>query len=172
MRGLQDRDRCILRPVHHCRVKIGPAQQAFPSGFRAGRSTCSGKTALTSGTATKQVPAPQTPSIGPSIGPTERPASHFRSSDMRPERPPGHWQPHAFSAPSQRPALPRPRPPPAKSQAEGPLERAAEMFRNPASTSGSSKPAAPSSASVADLQRTTAPKTPPKHPGPQSVQKA
>ena len=34
-----------------------------------------------------------------------------------------------------------------------------------------SKPAAPSSASVADLQKTTAPKTPPKHPGSQNVQR-
>ena len=84
--------------------------------------------------------------------------------------PPGRWQPHAFSAPSQRPAMPRPRPTPAKSQAEDPLERAAEMFRI-ASTAGSSKPAAPSSASVADLQKTTAPKTPPKYSGPQNVQR-
>ena len=90
---------------------------------------------------------------------------------MSPERLPGRWQPHAFSASSQRPAMPRPRPPPAKSQAEDHLERAAEMFRTPASTAGSSKPAAPSSASVADLQKTTAPKTPPKHPGPQNVQR-
>ena len=96
----------------------------------------------------------------PSIGPTERPASHFRSSDMNPERPPGYWQPRAFAVPSQRPVLPRTRPPPSKSQAEDPLERAAEMFRNPASASGSNKPAAPSSASVADLQKTTAPKAP------------
>ena len=120
----------------------------------------------------QEVPRPRSapgllpPRPRPSIGPTERPASHFRSSDMSPERPPGLWQPRAFSAPSQRPAMPRPRPPPAKSQAEGPLERAAEMFRNPASTSGSSKPTVPSSASVADLHKTTAPKTPPKHPGP------
>ena len=172
MRGLQDRDRCILRPVHHCRVKIGPAQQAFPSGFRAGRSTCSERPPSHQERPPSRSRRRRCRALVRVLDQRSDLLSHFRSSDMRPERPPGHWQPHAFSAPSQRPALPRPRPPPAKSQAEGPLERAAEMFRNPASTSGSSKPAAPSSASVADLQRTTAPKTPPKHPGPQSVQKA
>ena len=55
--------------------------------------------------------------------------------------------------------------------AEDPLLRAAEMFSNPASGSGSNKPAAPSGAAVAHLQKTTAPKTPPKHPAPQGSQK-
>ena len=100
----------------------------------------------------------------PSIGPTIQPASHFRSPDVSPERPPGQWQPSSFTAPSQRPVLPRVRPPPSKSQAEDPLLRAAEMFSNPTSGSDSNKPAAPSGASVADLQKTRAPKTPPKHP--------
>ena len=76
-----------------------------------------------------------------------------------------------FTAPSQRPVLPRFRPPPSKSQAEDPLLRAAEMFSNPASGSGNNKTAAPSGASVADPQKTTAPKTPPKHPAPQGSQK-
>ena len=53
--------------------------------------------------------------------------------------------------------------PPSKSQAEDPLSRAPG--------SDSNKPAAPSGASVADLQKTTAPKTPPKHPAPQGSQK-
>ena len=92
----------------------------------------------------------------------------FRSSDMSPERPPGHWQPHAVAAPSQRPVLPRTRPPPSKSQAEDPLERAAEMFRNPARQE---QARSPFQCFVADLQKTTAPKTPPKHPGPQGSQK-
>ena len=55
----------------------------------------------------------------PSIGPTIQPASHFRSLDVSPERPPGQWQPPSFTAPSQKgrswPASP------SKSQAEGPL---------------------------------------------------
>ena len=55
----------------------------------------------------------------PSIGPTIQPASHFRSPDVSPERPPGQWQPPSFTAPSQKgrswPASP------SKSQAEGPL---------------------------------------------------
>ena len=54
---------------------------------------------------------------------------------LSPERPPGQWQPSSFTAPSQRPVLPRFRPPPSKSQAEDPLLRAAEMFSNPASGS-------------------------------------
>ena len=54
----------------------------------------------------------------PSNGPTIQPASHFRSPDVSPERPPGQWQPPSFTAPSQRPVLPRFRPPPSKSQAE------------------------------------------------------
>ena len=74
---------------------------------------------------------------------------------MSPERPPGHWQPHAVAAPSQRPVLPRTRPPPSKSQAEDPLERAAEMFGNPASASGRNKPAAPSSPSSPIFKKTT-----------------
>ena len=53
--------------------------------------------------------------------------------------------------------------------AEDPLLRAAEMFSNPASGSGSNKPAAPSGAAVAHLQKTTAPKTPPKHPAPKAL---
>ena len=107
----------------------------------------------------------------PSIGPTIQPASHFRSPDVSPERPPGQWQPSSFTAPSQRPVLPRFRPPPSKSQAEDPLLRAAEMFSNPTSGSDSNKPAAPSGASVAHLQKTTASKTPPKHPAPEGSQK-
>ena len=50
--------------------------------------------------------------------------AHSRSPDASPERPPGQWQPPSFTAPSQRPALPRFRPPPSK--AEDPLLRAAE----------------------------------------------
>ena len=73
------------------------------------------------------------PSMVPSIGPTARPTSLVPSSAMSPERPPGCWQPQAASTPSPRPAMPRPRPPPDLSRAEDPLQRAAEMFRNPAS---------------------------------------
>ena len=79
---------------------------------------------------------------------------------LSPERPPGQWQPSSFTAPSQRPVLPRFRPPPSKSQAEGPLLRAAEMFSNPTSGSESNKPAAPSGASVA-YPLSSAPETPP-----------
>ena len=107
----------------------------------------------------------------PSTRPTRQPASHFRSPDVSPDKPPGQCQPHSFTAPSQRPVLPRFRPPPSKSQAEDPLLRAAEMFSNSASGPDSNKPAAPSGASVADLQKTTAPKTPPKHPPSQGSQK-
>ena len=107
----------------------------------------------------------------PSIGPTIQPVSHFRSPDVSPERPPGQWRPSSFTAPSQRPVLPRFRPPPSKSQAEDPLLGAAEMSSNPTLGSDSNKPAARSGASVADLQKTTAPKTPPKHPAPQGSQK-
>ena len=73
------------------------------------------------------------PSMVPSIGPTARPTSLVPSSAMSPERPPSCWQPQAASTPSPRPAMPRPRPPPDLSRAEDPLQRAAEMFRNPAS---------------------------------------
>ena len=45
------------------------------------------------------------------------------------------------------------------------------MFSNPDTGPGSNKPAVPSGASVADLQKTTAPRTPPKHPAPQGSQK-
>ena len=47
------------------------------------------------------------------------------------------------------------------------LKCLATLLRGP----DSNKPAAPSGASVADLQNTTAPKTPPKHPVPQGSQK-
>ena len=49
---------------------------------------------------------------------------------------------------------------------ECPLEQAAEMFKNPTPGSGSHEPAAPSCSTVTDLQKITAPKTPPKNPGP------
>ena len=55
--------------------------------------------------------------------PRPRPSTRpqFRSPDVSPDKPPGQWQPHSFTAPSQRPVLPRFRPPPSKSQAEDPL---------------------------------------------------
>ena len=107
----------------------------------------------------------------PRSRPVRQPDLHFRSPNVSPDKPPGQWQPHSFIAPSQRPVLPRFRPRPSKSQAEDPLLRAAAMFGTPASGSRSNKPAAPSAASVADLQKIAAPRTPPKHPAPQGSQK-
>ena len=79
----------------------------------------------------------------PSTRPTRQPASHFRSPDVSPDKPPGHYSSEPKAGPASL------CPPPSKSQAEDPLLRAAEMFSNPASGPDSSKPAAPSGASVA-----------------------
>ena len=58
-----------------------------------------------------------------------------------------------------------PRVHPIRSQTDDPLQRAADMFRNPAQAASSNQPAAPMSTSAADLQKTMAPITPPKNPG-------
>ena len=70
------------------------------------------------------------------------------------------------SLPGQRPILHRAHPPPAKSQTDEPLQKAADMFRAPAQAASSNQPTAPGSASAADFEKTMAPKTPPKNPGP------
>ena len=113
----------------------------------------------------------------PSIGPTAQPGSSASTQDTGRKAPiplatlqtagPSRFP---VQLPFRPPLLPQ-EVPFNPQKAEEWLTRAAEMSRNPDTGTSSQVPAAPSQATTADLQKITAPKAPPKNPGPKGLQR-